>query len=111
LKKKTKQPGLRTYLKEAWALMVERGKIHKALRLMNKQTWSVEFLAAMLYRAAKNYNTSLEMEIISPDGAKIIVRSGDPNKTQYKDEDILQHLDDEVKVNQFIDMMQRKRDE
>jgi hydroxymethylpyrimidine pyrophosphatase-like HAD family hydrolase len=109
--KKSKYPGLGTFLKEAWGLMIERGKIHKALRLMNKQEWSVEFLTALLHRAARMYSTSLEMEIVSPNGARIVVRSGEPNNTQYKDDDILQHLDDEVKVNQFINMMQRKRNE
>jgi hypothetical protein len=103
-----KAPGLGSYLKEAWAISVERAKIHKALRLMNKQSWSIEFLTALLHRAAKMYGGQLEMEIISPDGAKITVRSSAPNNTQYKDDDILQHLDDEVKVRQFIDSVQRR---
>jgi hypothetical protein len=109
--KKPKEPGMGTFLKEAWGLMAERGKIHRALRLMNKQTWSVEFLTALLYRASKTYNTQLEMEIVSKDGVKLVVRTTDTNKTQYKDDDILQHLDDEVKVSQFISLMQKKRDE
>jgi hypothetical protein len=102
--------GLMVFLKEAWAIAVERAKINKAMRLMNKQMWSVEFLTALLYKAAKSYGTSLEMTINGPGGLSLVVKTGESrNPTSYKDESILEHLDDEVKVQQYIAMMQGKR--
>lgn len=100
--------GLWHFLKEAWSIAVERAKIHKALRLLNKQSWSIEFLTALLYKAAKSYGTSLEMTITGPGGLALVVKTADTNTTQYKDENILEHLDDEVKVQQYITSMQRK---
>jgi plasmid stability protein len=101
--------GLSKFIKDAWDLAVERAKINKALRILNKQEWSVEFLTALLVRAAKHGGSQLEMSIISPNGTQLVVRTSDSPKTQYKDEDILEHLDDELKVQQFIAAMEHKR--
>jgi hypothetical protein len=102
-----KQDGLSKFIRDAWDLSIERGKIHKALRLLNKQSWSIEFLTALLQRAAKNYGSHLEMTITGPGGFSVTVKTTDGSTSnKYKDDDIMQHLDDEVKVNQFIAMMQ-----
>jgi hypothetical protein len=101
--------GFGHFLKEAWSVAVERAKIHRSLRLLNKQTWSVEFLTALLYKASRSYGTQLEMTITGPGGFALNVKTTDKNPTPYKDEDILQYLDDEVKVNQFVAMMQHRR--
>jgi hypothetical protein len=101
--------GLGHFLKEAWSVALERAHIHKALRLLNKQQWSIEFLTALLYKASRSYGTQLEMTITGPGGLSLTVKTTDKNSTPYRDEDILEYLDDEVKVNQFVAMMQRTR--
>jgi hypothetical protein len=100
--------GLFAYLHQAWEIAHERAQIHRALRLLNAQTWSIEFLSALLVRAARAAGTALEMELVSRDGTRLLIRSDDAasRRGAIKDDDILQHLDDEVKVNQFISMMQ-----
>jgi hypothetical protein len=106
---KDKTPGLRTYLKQAWDIAVERQKVHKALRLANKQMWSVEFLTALMQKAAKHYGTQLEMELVSPEGTRLVIRTSDAvNRSQYTDDDILNHLDDEVRIQQFLAQVQRR---
>jgi hypothetical protein len=112
LKQKKPLVGLRKFLKDAWDISLERVRINKALRRMNKQEWSIEFLTAMLYRAARHYGQQLEMTIVGPGGMAITVRTTD-NKppTNYSDDSILNHLDDELKVRQFIEMMESKRND
>jgi hypothetical protein len=97
------------FIKQAWLLATERAKIHRALRLANKQDWSVEFLTALLVRAAKVYGSALEMDIVGPDNVRLTIRTVDKIETPYKDDDILNNLDDQLKVDQFVEMMQRRR--
>jgi hypothetical protein len=93
---------MRTFIKELWDLWVERRKIHKALRILNKQEWSIEFLTALLVRAANFTHQPLEMFIRSANGHEIVVRTADVS-TPYADDDIFDHLDDELKIKAFMD--------
>lgn len=105
---KQQEVGLRKFLKDAWELTIERSRTHKALRLLNKQSWSVEFLTAMLYRAAKAYGTELEMTIMSKDGVSLMIRTTDNKPVdRLKDDDIFNNLDNDVKINQFISQIQK----
>lgn len=98
----------RTVFTDLWDLWIERTKTKKALRILVQQEWSVEFLTAMLYRAARLYQQPLEMTIESKNGTKLIVRTTDVNATPFKDDDIFNNLDDELKVQQFIDQVGKK---
>jgi hypothetical protein len=105
--KKKDSASFGSFLKEAWALYKERVLTRRALRLLNKQEWSVEFLTAMLYKAAKAYGQSLEMTITGPGGVNMTIRTADKeNPTRFKDESILERLDDELAVQQFISQVQ-----
>lgn len=81
----------------------------RALRNLNKLEWSVEFLESMMHRAAKRYGSQLEMEIVSPNGAKIIMRTTDKKEPQYKEETIFDHLDDDRRIQRFMQELERKR--
>jgi hypothetical protein len=95
------------FIKELWALQIERSKVHKAMRLLSKQEWSVEFLTALLVRASKLQRQQLEMELVSANGHKIIIRSTDGSPQTLPDEDIFNHLDDDVKIRSFINRMSK----
>lgn len=81
----------------------ERALVRKALRLLNKQMWSVEFLTALLAKAAKVNGKHLEMELVSRDGTRLVVRTTDALVAQNDDDNIFNHLDDDVKIKQFMD--------
>lgn len=85
----------------------ERAQTRKALRLLNKQSWSVEFLTALLSKAAKINGKHLEMEIISKDGVRLIVRTTDALVEKADDDNIFNHLDDDVRINQFMNELRR----
>lgn len=86
----------------------ERAMTHKALRLLTKQEWSVDFLTALLVRASHVKNQSLEMTICSSNGAQIKVSTATIDKPLYNDDSIFNHLDDELRVQEFINSVGRK---
>jgi hypothetical protein len=93
------------FIQDLWDLWVERHKIHKALRLLNKQEWSIEFLTHLLVRASKVSGTPLEIRIIGPNNVAVEVKYSELKPEQYKDDDIMNHLDDEVKMRQFMEQI------
>jgi len=99
---------MRKFIKEAWDITVEHARSRKAMRILNKQEWSVEFLEKMLIKAAKCQGTELEMDIVSPRGAILRLRTVDIKIARQVDEDIFDHLDDENKMRMFIQKIQGK---
>lgn len=97
-KKKVKQP---SFIRQAWDIYVERHKTRKALRLLSKQEWSVEFLTAMLLKAANLAHQPLEMTITN-NNTSIRISTVDNVDSPYRDDSIFNHLDDSLKVEQFI---------
>lgn len=96
-------------IKEIIDIYWERAKMRKALRLLNKQTWSVEFLTKLLIKAANASKQRLEMEIISQDGIRLIVRTQDQDLSNDKGSfDIFDHLDDDIKLREFEKVLRGK---
>lgn len=93
-------------IKKIIDIYYERAQTRKALRLLNKQTWSVEFLTALLSKAAKINGKHLEMEIVSKDGVRLLVRTTDA-LVENNDDNIFNHLDDDIKINQFMNELRR----
>jgi Uri superfamily endonuclease len=99
---------MKQFFKEFWAVWVERNRVHRALRLLSKQEWSIEFLTALVIRAARISRQNMELEIVSPLGQRIIVRSSDLAPASLQDDNIFNHLDDEIKLAAFIREINRK---
>jgi hypothetical protein len=96
------------FLKQLWDLIVERRRTRKALRLLAKQEWSVEFLEALLVRASRTAGKPLQMEVVSPQGVRLVVTTLEEKRGgTLKSENIFDRLDDAVAVNQFIAQVQR----
>ncbi len=90
-------------LLEAWAEYV---KTKRALRAAAKLSWSVEFLTAMLKRAAKAENQNLEMTL--GNGQQWIkIRTVGQDLSDVKDDSIFNHLDDDLKIKAFIDSLRK----
>ena len=96
-----------SFLKQVWDVWVENKRSKKALRILNKQEWSIEFLTSLLQKAAGKLGQHLEMQIISPNGAKIIVRTIDKDVSSYKEDNIFDHLDDDIKIKQFMETLKK----
>ena len=99
--KQDKEPSL---LKQIIAIHYEQARRRKALRLLEKQHWSVDFLSTLLLKAARMMGTSLELTIVSPDNVRMIITAKDlkTDDGRIDDSDIFNHLDDASAVNNFI---------
>lgn len=99
-KKKEKEPSL---LRKLIDIHYEQAKRHKALRILNKQEWSVEFLEYLVNHAARGINKQIIISVTSPKGHVLEIKSVQnyvgPN--EYND-DIFNKLDDDAAVNAFI---------
>lgn len=90
-------------LKDVVRIRAEQAKRRKALRILNKQEWSVEFMEYLCEHAAKVLNKDVEMEIESPAGHKLRIKSiANHASSMMADDDIFNHLDDEAAVDRFI---------
>jgi len=96
---KLKQPSL---FRQWLTIKHEQALTRKALRLLKKQEWSVDFLTALLIRAANIMNRPLQMTIASPSGIKVSVNTIDTPTSTYRDDSIFNHLDDETRIQAFI---------
>jgi hypothetical protein len=97
--------GFLSFVKELWLLWKERQLTRRALRILNEQEWSVEFLTSLLVRAAAIRKQPLEMTIMGPRGTAIKVNTLDDTGQAIADDDIFNHLDDELKIKQYMDQL------
>lgn len=99
--KKDKEPSL---FRQIIAIHYEQARRRKALRILEKQHWSVDFLSTLLLKSARMLGTSLELSIMSPDGVvmKITAKDLKTDDGRIDDSDIFNHLDDASAVNDFI---------
>ena len=97
---KNKEPGL---LRQIIAIRYEQARRRKALRILNKQSWSVEFIEYLCEHAAKVMNKDIVMTVTSPGGHKLEIKSvANHAKAMMADDDIFNHLDDQAAVERFI---------
>ena len=98
--KKQKEPSL---LRQIIAIHYEQARRAKALRILKKQSWSVDFLSTLLMKSAKMLGSPLELTIMSPEGIAMKITARDmQDDGRVDDTDIFNHLDDQAAVNDFI---------
>lgn len=97
--RKNKEPGL---LRQIIAIHYEQALRRKALRILNKQEWSVEFMEHLVVHAAKVNKKNIIISITSPAGHKLEIKSVESQDKLDTDYDIFNHLDDSAAVNRFI---------
>lgn len=98
--KKNKEPSL---LRQIVAIHYEQAKRRKALRILNKQKWSVEFLEYLVKNAAQQLNQDIIVELESPAGHKLRILSTQASMHNLNtDDSIFNHLDDKSAIEQFI---------
>jgi hypothetical protein len=91
-------------IKDIVKVALERAETHKALRILNKQEWSIEFLQAMLLRAADVKGKQLQITITGPGNRSITMTTLEPpmSKQLTQTDSIFDHLDDDAAINRFI---------
>lgn len=95
-----KEPSL---LRQIVAIHYEQARRAKALRVLKKQSWSVDFLSTLLLKSAKMLGSPLELTIMSPEGIVMKITARDmQDDGRIDDTDIFNHLDDQAAVNDFI---------
>ena len=95
-----KEPGL---LRKIISIKYEQAKRRRALRILNRQEWSVEFMEYLVEHAAKVLNKDIEIEIESPKGHKLRIKSVANHAINLMtDDDIFNKLDDDAAVAEFI---------
>lgn len=97
---KSKEPSL---LRQVIAIHYEQAKRRKALRILAKAEWSLEFLTEVVCHSAKVLGKDVEIELETKDGKKMRISSVKGRVDQLvADNDIFNHLDDEAAVQSFI---------
>lgn len=103
---KMKEPGL---FRQIIAIHYEQAKRRKALRLLAKQEWSLEFLTEVLVHSAKVLGKDVTIELETKGGNKMTLSSVKGRNDQLAaDNDIFNHLDDEAAVQSFINRHGRR---
>lgn len=98
--KKNREPGL---FRQIVMIHYEQAKRRKALRLLEKQVWSVDFLTELLIRAANKSRQNLEMVIENSNKQKIYIKAKPGTVTGFSDaDDIFNHLDDDAAIQAFF---------
>lgn len=99
---------MKQFIKDLWTVLVERQKTRRALRLLSKQEWSIEFLTALLVRSANVLHKPLQLTITQGDRSFTIKTVDIVEEGIYRDDNIFNHLDDESKVRSFINEVNRR---
>ena len=97
-KRKRKEPSV---LRKMVEVLYEDVKRRKALRLLSKQAWSLDFLSMALVKAGRHLNENLVMVITDRNGVKLELRYDDV-KDRAEDDNVFMHLDDDDFVERFI---------
>lgn len=100
--KKNKELSL---LRQLIIIRHEQALRRKAIRIMEKQSWSMDFLSALLVRAGKTLGTGVQLTIENKDGQKVTLtyqKAEQSVNLDAFDMDIFNQLDNDVAVAKFI---------
>lgn len=89
-------------LREIIRIYYERALARKAMRILAKQEWSVEFLETLLVKAAKSCGQPLEMQLVAPNGARLLVRYSERDNKDHVDDNVLDRLDDAAFIENYV---------
>lgn len=105
--KKVKEPSLFRKLIDIYH---EQAIRRKALRLLQQQAWSLDFLSLLLVRASKLADKGLSITIQDKMGTSFTLTydaAKDSAAIQNFDDSIFNHLDDDVAIQNFVSHISR----
>jgi hypothetical protein len=99
MRKRQREPSL---LKKLIDIHHEEAMAKKAMRLLSKQEWSVDFLCMLCAKAAKLTGSPVEIVVESPSKQVLSIKSQDIAAFAAAEDNILDKLDDTAAVEAFI---------
>lgn len=100
--KPVKEPSL---FRKLINIYFEQARRRKALHILQKQSWSFDFLALLLVKASKTAGRGLSLVITDKNGTSYTLsydNAANADSVQALDDSIFDHLDDEVAISSFI---------
>lgn len=100
--KAQKEPSL---LRKIIEIHFEQVKRQKAIRLLQKQSWSFDFLALLLVKASQVSGQSLSLTITDRNGISYTLthdKAKEADSVKNLDDTIFNHLDDNAAITDFI---------
>ena len=99
--KQNKEP---TLLRQIITIHYEQALRRKALRILSKQSWSVDFLALLLAKAAKLSSDNIKLEITNKDDVTVTLTYEQAKRSDMLqlDDSIFNHLDDSAAIDRFV---------
>ena len=100
--KKEREPSL---LRKIIEIHFEQARRKKAIRQLQKQSWSFDFLALLLVKASQVSGQNLSLSITDREGITYTLtynKAKQADSVQQLDDTIFDHLDDDVAVADFI---------
>lgn len=97
-----KEPSL---LRKIIEIYFEQAKRQKAIRLLQKQSWSFDFLALLLVKASQVSGQNLSLTITDRNGVSYTLaydKAKEADSVKNLDDTIFNHLDDNAAVADFI---------
>lgn len=103
-----KEPSL---FKKIINIHFEQVKRQKAIRQLQKQSWSFDFLALLLVKASQITGQNLSLMITDKDGVSFTLtydKAQQADSVKQFDDSIFNHLDDDIAVTDFITKNSRR---
>ena len=101
--KKVKEPSL---LRQIITIHYEQARRRKALRILTRQEWSLDFLSLMLLKAGERFGQGLQFTIENNAGQKLTLTYNKDLREKAEaisaDNNIFNRLDDAVAVEKYI---------
>lgn len=101
IKKKHRRHKEPSVLMKVVEVLYEDAKRRKALRLLERQAWSLDFLSMALVKAGRHLDEGLVMVITDRNGVRMELRYEDV-KDRVTEDNVFMHLDDDSFVERFI---------
>jgi len=100
--KAVREPSL---LHKLFTIYYEQAKRCRALRMLQKQSWSFDFLALLLVKASKIAGQGLSLTVTDRQGVKYTITYDKAKQSEAVsrfDDSIFNHLDDDIAVTDYI---------
>ena len=105
--RKNKTPKEPSLFRKIVEIYYEQAKRRKAIKILEQQKWSYEFLSYVLVKASKDAGTPLTLELTDAGGSKMTLSYDSALKTASVD-NIFDHLDDDLAVERYIRQNSRR---
>lgn len=109
--RKRKAAGEPSLVRKLIDIYFEQCRRRKALRLLQRQRWSFDFLAVLLVRASELAGKGLTLTIKDRDGVSCTLTYDEAKASRDAgnlDDSIFNHLDDDMAVSEFIRLNSRR---